>query len=68
MPASFDPETGEVVPGKTHDHQTLACQIAFAARFEQERLEVATAHPNGTLTYPAQVSEASNVGESKSRP
>ena len=30
--------------------------------------KVATAHPNGTLTYPAQVSKASNVGESKSRP
>ena len=30
--------------------------------------KVATAHPDGTLTYPAQVSKASNVGESKSRP
>ena len=43
VPVWFDPETGDVVPEKTHDRQTLACQIAFAARFERESLEVETA-------------------------
>ena len=43
VPVWFDPETGDVAPEKTHDRQTLACQIAFAARFERESLEVETA-------------------------
>lgn len=43
VPVWFDPETGEVVPEKTQERQTLACQIAFAARFERESLEVETA-------------------------
>jgi putative ATP-dependent endonuclease of the OLD family len=43
VPVWFDPETGEVAPEKTQDRQTLACQIAFAARFERESLEVETA-------------------------
>jgi putative ATP-dependent endonuclease of the OLD family len=40
VPVWFDPETGDVVPEKTYDRQTLACQIAFMARFERESLEV----------------------------
>src|SRR3546814_199311 len=43
VPVWFDPETGDVVPERTEDCQTLACQIAFAARFERESLEVDTA-------------------------
>ena len=43
VPVWFDPETGEAIPEKTDDRQTLACQIAFAARFERENLEVETA-------------------------
>jgi putative ATP-dependent endonuclease of the OLD family len=43
VPVWFDPETGDVVPEKTHDNQTLACQIAFSARFDRESLEVETA-------------------------
>jgi putative ATP-dependent endonuclease of the OLD family len=43
VPVWFDPESGDVVPEKTHDRQILACQIAFAARFERESLEVETA-------------------------
>ena len=43
VPVWFDPGTGDVVPEKTHDRLTLACQIAFAARFERESLEVETA-------------------------
>ena len=31
VPVWFDPETGDVVPEKTHDNQTLACQVAFSA-------------------------------------
>ena len=42
-PVWFDPETGGAVPEKTHDRQTLACRIGFAARFERESLEVETA-------------------------
>ena len=42
VPVWFDSEAGDVVPEKTHDRQTLACQIAFAARFERESLEVET--------------------------
>jgi putative ATP-dependent endonuclease of the OLD family len=43
VPVWFDPETGDVVPERTHDNQTLACQIAFSARFDRESLEVETA-------------------------
>lgn len=43
VPLWFDPETGDVVFEKTVDHQVLACQIAFAARFDRESLEVETA-------------------------
>jgi hypothetical protein len=41
VPVWFDPETSDVVPERTHDGQTLACQIALA-RFERESLEVET--------------------------
>lgn len=40
IPAWFDPQTGNVVPEKTRDDQILACQIAFAARFDRDSLEV----------------------------
>ena len=43
VPSWFDPATGDAVPEKTGDDQTLACQIAFAARFERENLEIETA-------------------------
>ena len=43
VPAWFDPQSGDVVPEKTQDDQALACQIAFAARFDRESLEVETA-------------------------
>jgi putative ATP-dependent endonuclease of OLD family len=43
VPTWFDPATGVVVPERTHEAQTLACQIAFAARFEREKLEIETA-------------------------
>lgn len=43
VPVWFDSEAGDVVPEKARDDQTLACQIAFAARFDRESLEVQTA-------------------------
>ena len=43
VPVWFDPETGVVIPEKTQDRQRLACQIVFAAYFNQETLEVETA-------------------------
>ncbi|MDR4483173.1 MAG: AAA family ATPase [Nitrospirales bacterium] len=43
VPSWFDPETGDVLPEKTHNRQCLACQIIFAARFDRETLEVETA-------------------------
>ena len=43
VPTWFDPQTGNVFPERTRDDQPLACQIAFAARFDQESLEVETA-------------------------
>ena len=43
VPTWFDPQTGDVLPEKTRDDQVLACQIAFAARFDREGLEVETA-------------------------
>ncbi len=43
VPKWFDPQTGDVVPEKARDDQALACQIAFAARFDRESLEVETA-------------------------
>jgi putative ATP-dependent endonuclease of the OLD family len=43
VPSWFDPATGDAVPEKTGDDQTLVCQIAFAARFERENLEIETA-------------------------
>jgi energy-coupling factor transporter ATP-binding protein EcfA2 len=43
VPTWFDPITGEVLPEKTRDDQVLACQVAFAARFDSESLEVETA-------------------------
>lgn len=43
IPKWFDPRTGEVVAEKTEDAQILACQIAFAARFDRDSLEVETA-------------------------
>lgn len=52
VPKWFDPQTGEVVPEQTHDGQVLACQIAFAARFDPESLEVETAryfHDDGDV-------------------
>jgi putative ATP-dependent endonuclease of OLD family len=52
VPKWFDPETGEVVPEKARDGQVLACEIAFAARFDRESLEVETAryfHDDGDV-------------------
>lgn len=43
VPRWFDSETGEVLPEQRHDGQSLACQIAFAARFDRDSLEVETA-------------------------
>jgi putative ATP-dependent endonuclease of the OLD family len=43
VPVWFDSQTGDVIPEKTRGDQTLACQIAFAARFDRESLEVQTA-------------------------
>lgn len=43
VPVWFDSQAGDVVPEKTREDQTLACQIAFAARFDRESLEVETA-------------------------
>jgi len=43
VPRWFDYDTGTVVPEKTNDRQVLACDIAFAARFDHESLEVETA-------------------------
>lgn len=43
IPTWFNPQTGDVLPEKTRNDQLLACQIAFAARFERESLEVETA-------------------------
>jgi putative ATP-dependent endonuclease of OLD family len=43
VPTWFDPQSGNVVPEKTREDQALACQIAFAARFDRESLEVETA-------------------------
>ncbi len=43
VPKWFDPQTGEVVAEQTHKNQSLACQIAFAARFDHESIEVETA-------------------------
>ncbi len=40
VPKWFDPQTGDVIPEQTRDEQELACQIAFAARFDRESLEV----------------------------
>lgn len=42
VPLWFDPETGNVLPERTHDRQKLACQIVFVARFDRESLEVET--------------------------
>jgi len=43
VPKWFEPETGDVVPEQTRDGQFLACEVAFAARFDRESLEVETA-------------------------
>lgn len=43
VPVWFDDQTGAVVAEKTRDHQTLACRIGFAARFDRVSLEVETA-------------------------
>lgn len=43
VPMWFDPQAGDVVAEKTRTDQILACQIAFAARFDRESLEVETA-------------------------
>src|SRR5262249_11376992 len=43
VPVWFDSQAGDVVPEKTRENQTLACQIAFAPRFDRESLEVETA-------------------------
>jgi energy-coupling factor transporter ATP-binding protein EcfA2 len=43
VPVWFDAQTGDVVPERTREDQTLACQIAFAARFDRESLELETA-------------------------
>ena len=43
VPKWFDPETYDVVPEPTSSSQVLACQLAFAARFDRESLEVETA-------------------------
>ena len=43
VPKWFEPQTGDVFPERTRDGQALACQIAFAARFDCESLEVETA-------------------------
>jgi putative ATP-dependent endonuclease of the OLD family len=42
VPLWFDPEDGGVLPEQNHVRQTLACQIVFAARFNDETLEVET--------------------------
>lgn len=38
----FDEQTGEVHPEKTADHQRLAMQVGFSARFDRDSLEVET--------------------------
>jgi hypothetical protein len=43
VPVWFDAQTGDVRPEKMQEGQSLACQIAFAARFDRESLEVETA-------------------------
>ena len=43
VPVWFNSQMGDVLPEKTQDDQVLACQIAFAARFDRESLEVDTA-------------------------
>ncbi|MCG7967528.1 MAG: ATP-binding protein [Candidatus Thiodiazotropha taylori] len=43
VPFWFDPQDGGVLPEKTKDHQELACQVVFSARFDRENLEVETA-------------------------
>jgi putative ATP-dependent endonuclease of OLD family len=43
VPVWFDAQAGDVVSEKIREDQTLACQIAFAARFDRESLEVETA-------------------------
>ncbi len=43
VPRWFDPDTGQILPERTGDGQTLACQIALAGRFDRESLEVETA-------------------------
>jgi len=43
VPVWFDPEAGEVLLERERDDQMLACQIAFAARFDRESLEAETA-------------------------
>ena len=43
VPMWFDPETRDVVPEQTSADQVLACQLAFAARFDRETLEIETA-------------------------
>jgi len=43
VPVWFDPQSGEVVPEKAIDNQSLACRIAFTARFDRDSLEVETA-------------------------
>ena len=52
VPKWFDPQTGDVVPEQSRDGQVLACQIAFAARFDCENLDVETAryfHDDGNV-------------------
>ncbi len=43
VPKWFDPETSDVAPEPTSSSQVLACQLAFAARFDRDNLEVETA-------------------------
>jgi putative ATP-dependent endonuclease of OLD family len=40
VPVWFDPDSGTVLPEQTETRQLLACQIAFAARFNADTLEV----------------------------
>ena len=43
VPVWFDPKNGSVAPEQAEGRQTLACQIAFCARFNRDTLEVETA-------------------------
>lgn len=43
VPRWLDTKSGRVIPEPTDKDQPLACQIAFAARFDRECLEVETA-------------------------